>query len=167
MPRNVDVCGLGPGLDVRGVGGYVVVPSPGSGYDWDPIWNLNSVPLAPAPEWPVAPEPDQHRASARPVRPSAGLSPYADAAVDAACRRIIDAPEGEQEATVNGEAFAIGTLAGAGGIPAGFARRSLIWAVRQVRSYDARRPWRPVDLEHKIDRAFEDGMRRPREVRHG
>jgi hypothetical protein len=27
---------IGPGLDVRGTGGYVVVPSPGSGYRWDP-----------------------------------------------------------------------------------------------------------------------------------
>jgi hypothetical protein len=160
--------GLGLGLDVRGTGGYVVVPSPGSGYAWDPIWNLDSAPLAPAPDWLVAPEPEQVRASGRSARPSEdGLSPYGEAAVDAACRLIIEAPDGEQEATFNGQAFAIGTLVGAGGLPAGFARRALLWAARQVRSYDARRPWRPVDIEHKIERAFDQGMRQPREMRRG
>jgi putative DNA primase/helicase len=28
--------GIGPGLDWRGDGGYVILPSPGSGYWWDP-----------------------------------------------------------------------------------------------------------------------------------
>ena len=32
--------GIGPGLDWRGDGGYVIVPSPGSGYSWDPHWNF-------------------------------------------------------------------------------------------------------------------------------
>jgi hypothetical protein len=39
---------LGPGLDIRGCGGYVIVPSPGSGYEWDPIYNFDTVKLAPA-----------------------------------------------------------------------------------------------------------------------
>jgi hypothetical protein len=42
-------------------------------------------------------------------------------------RRIVDASAGEQEATINGECFAIGTLAGANGIPTAFARRTLRW----------------------------------------
>src|SRR5258707_7129803 len=44
----------------------------------------------------------------------------------------------------NGEAFAIGTLAGTGGILAGFAHRT-----RQIRDYDPRRPWRPEELERR------------------
>jgi hypothetical protein len=159
--------GIGPGLDIRGDGGYVIVPAPGSGYRWDPFHNIDLLPLAPAPAWLVAPEPEQRRASSRPVRPSCGLSPYAEAALDRACRRIITAPAGEQEATLNGEAFAIGTLAGAGGVPADFARRTLLWAARQVRDYDPRRRWRREELERKVDRAFDDGLRRPREVRRG
>jgi hypothetical protein len=35
---------IGPGLDWRGTGGYVIVPSPNSGYWWDPYWNLESAP---------------------------------------------------------------------------------------------------------------------------
>jgi hypothetical protein len=95
------------------------------------------------------------------------LSPYADAALARAWRRIITAPDREQEATINGESFAIGTLAGAGGIPVDYARRTLLWAARQVRDYDPRRPWRPAEIEHKVNRAFDDGLRRPREVRNG
>lgn len=158
--------GIGRGLDVRGDGGYVIVPSPGSGYDWDPFANIDVLPLAPAPDWLVAPEPEQ-RPAGRPVRPSSGLSAYADAALDRACRRIIAAPAGEQEATINGEAYSLGRLAGADGIPIDFARRTLLWAAHQVRSYDPRRPWRPQEVDRKIDRAFTDGLRRPREVRRG
>jgi hypothetical protein len=41
--------GIGLGLDWRGRGGYVIVPSPGSGYEWDPHWNFDTVALAPVP----------------------------------------------------------------------------------------------------------------------
>ena len=34
---------LGPGLDVRGDGGYVILPSSGSGYTWDPLLNFDTV----------------------------------------------------------------------------------------------------------------------------
>ena len=47
-----------------------------------------------------------------PVKPTTGLSPYAEAALDSACRRIISKPVGEQESELNGESFSIGTLAG-------------------------------------------------------
>lgn len=79
---------------------------------------------------------------------------------------MMSAANGEQEATINGEAFAIGTLAGAGAVPTDFARNVLIWAVRQVPSYDPRRPWHPRELETKVERAFAAGMRRPRAVTH-
>jgi hypothetical protein len=154
---------LGPGLDIRGNGGYVVVPSPRSGYEFDAIWNLDTVPLAPAPDWLWPPEPEQVQ-TARPVKPATGLSPYAEAALDRACRRIIAAPSGQQEATLNAECFAIGTLAGASAIPSDFARRALIWAARQIPDYDDRRPWRPRDIENKVNRAFDDGMRHPRKA---
>jgi hypothetical protein len=105
--------------------------------------------------------------SAKPVKPATGLSPYAEAALDKACRNIITAAAGEQERTLNAEAFAIGTLAGAGAIPADFARRALVWAACQIRNYDPRRPWRPAEIVHKVERAFAAGMRRPREARRG
>jgi Bifunctional DNA primase/polymerase, N-terminal len=115
--------GIGPGLDWRGAAGYVILPSPGSGYFWDPHWNFDTVALAPVPAalFPREPEPT---ASARPVRPTTGLSPYGEAALDSACRRIIGAPPGQQKTTLNAECFSIGTLAAADMIPESFAQRA-------------------------------------------
>lgn len=155
--------GIGPGIDWRGDGGYVIAPSRGSGYTWDPHCNLDTAPLADVPPALLPKEP-LRPSSAKPAKPEAGLSPYAESALDSACRKLLAAPAGEQEATINGECFAIGTLAGAGGIPAQFARRALIWAARQIRSHDPRRPWHPVELDRKVERAFADGMRHPREA---
>jgi hypothetical protein len=155
--------GLGAGLDIRGDGGYVIAPSPNSGYWWDPACHLGNTPFAPLPGW-AAPHESVAPAKAMTVRcrPVTGLSPYAEAALDSAVRRIIAAPDGEQEATLNGEAFAIGTLSGAGGIPANFARDVLIWAAGRLISHDPRRPWRADEAARKIERAFEAGLRSPR-----
>lgn len=169
LPNGVDIRntqgtqgrGIGPGLDWRGSGGYVIAPSPGSGYGWDPHFNLGTVPLAAVPPA-LLPRELARVIGAKPTKPETGLSRYAEAALDDACRRIITAPAGEQEATLNGEAFTIGTLAGAGGIPANFARRALTWAARQIPSYDHCRLWRAADLDRKVARAFRDGMLRPR-----
>jgi hypothetical protein len=156
--------GIGPGLDWRGEGGYVIVPAPGSGYYWDPHWNFETVALAEAPVA-LLPREEVRPGEVAPVKPTTGLSPYAEAALDSACRCIIAAPPGEQEATLNGECFAIGTLAGAYAIPEGFARRALAWAARQMRDYDTRRPWSAREIELKVGRAFDHGKVQPREKR--
>jgi hypothetical protein len=158
--------GIGPGLDWRGEGGYVIVPAPGSGYDWDPVLNFATADLAPVPVALLPREP-QRIAEAAPVKPTIGLSPYAEEALDAACRRIKAARAVEQEATLNGEAFAIGTLAGAGAVPADFARRALVRTAQQIPDYDHRRPWRAAELVRKVERAFDEGTRQPRGAQHG
>jgi hypothetical protein len=157
--------GIGPGLDWRGEGGYVIVPSPRSGYHWDPQGDLDTSALAPVPTALLPRTPRRPTAITRPVRPTAGLSPYAEAALNVACRHIIEAPAGEQETTLNSEAFAIGTLAGAGAIPSDFARRALIWVARKIPDYDHRHPWRAPEIERKVNRAFEDGVRHRRAAR--
>lgn len=63
------------------------------------------------PEW-------QHRiGGCLPGRPSLGLSPSLEAPLNGAGGWIFAAPAGEEAATLTGEAFAIGRLAGAGGMP--------------------------------------------------
>jgi putative DNA primase/helicase len=156
--------GVGRGLDWRGTGGYVIAPSPGSGYCWDPYWNFDTIPLAKVPPALVPREVDRPSAS-MPVKPDLGLSRYAETALDTACRQIIAAPPGQQETTLNAECFALGTLAGAGAIPSDFARRVLIWAAHQMPDHDPCRPWRDREVENKVNRAFSDGMRHPREAR--
>ena len=150
---------VAPGLDVRGPGGYVCLPP--AGYRWHPLHNFDTLPLAPTPAWMFPPEakPKQNK----PIMRVNGLSPYADKAIDSACERIMRAPDGTQEVTLNSEAFAIGTLAGAGGIPEGYALRALLWAAEQMPDY--KRPWRRKELEDKVERAFRDGLSHPREVR--
>jgi putative DNA primase/helicase len=157
--------GIGHGLDWRGRGGYVIVPSPGSGYHWDPHWNLDTVPLQSVPDALLPREPGRSPTAAGPIQPAMGLSPYAEAALELACRRILTAAHGEQEQTLNAECFAIGTLAGSGAIPSEFALRVLLWAARQIPDYDHRHPWRAAEIQRKVKRAFEDGMRHPRERR--
>jgi Bifunctional DNA primase/polymerase, N-terminal len=153
--------GIGVQLDWRGVGGCVVAPSPGSRYRWDPILGPDT-PLA---EVPAALLPRQPRASAlggpAPVSPD-GLTRYAAAALDKACRLILAARRGEQETTLNNECFSIGTLAGAGGIPSQFARSTLQWAASQLPDLDPSRPWRPGEAASKAVISFDAGVRQPR-----
>jgi hypothetical protein len=130
----------------------------------DPQWNFDAVPLAPVPSR-LMPRRLERIVTGRPVKPANGLSPYAEAALDGACRHIISAPARKQVFTFNGECFSIGTLAGAGAIPCDFALRALIWAARQIPDYDRRRPWRARQIGAKVNRSFEAGMRRPRETR--
>jgi hypothetical protein len=157
--------GIGSGLDWRGAGGYVIVPAPGSGYNWDPHCNFDTVPLAPVPAALLPREPERPAAHARPAKPTTGLSPYSEVALDSACRRIIAAPAGQQEVTLNAECFSIGTLVGAAAVPEVFAQRVLLWAAQQITDYDRHRRWRASDREKKVARAFDAGMRHPREAR--
>lgn len=153
--------GLGPGIDWRGTGGYVCV------YDWDPHLNFDTVAPLPIPAALLPREPKRSVPS-KPVESCDGLSPYARAALDNACRKIIAAPKGEQEGTLHAECFSIGTLAGSNAVPHGFAERTLLWAASRIPNYDSHHPWRGRDLEAKVKRSFASGLTHPREVRrHG
>jgi hypothetical protein len=102
--------------------------------------------------------------SAPPIARSQGLSRYAEAALDAACDAILSAPAGQQEQTLNAEAFSIGTLAGAGGIPAGLALKALLHAANRMPDHDPAWPWRPEEIDYKVGRAFKDGLAHPRRL---
>jgi len=154
---------LGPGLDVRGRGGYIIAPSPGSGYSWDPHWNPDTASIAPIPDWLVEalteiPVPDQ---SPRPVIRQS-LSRYGEGALDNAVDRIVAAPGGEQRQTLNREVFAIAGLVAGGSIGSALALEALHWAARQMPSFDPARPWRSHELKKIIDAAFLDGLTHPR-----
>jgi hypothetical protein len=156
---------LGPGLDIRATGGYVILPSPGSGYEWDPHCNLDTVPLAPAPNWLWPPKLSRAGFPKAPLRPVQGLSPYGTAAVEAACSAIVRAPAGEQERTLNAECFSVGTAVGAGLVPAPLALRALLTAAAAMPDHDPAKPWRSEEIDLKVRRAFAAGQTHPREVR--
>jgi len=153
---------IGPGVEIKGERGWITLP-PGPGRFWDPHLGLK-IPLAPLPQW-AMPQPATLRDSRRDG--TINLSRYGEAALDGAARSILAAPYGEQEVTLNREAYAIGRLAGSGAIPPGVALDGLLWTAKQLQSHDPRRPWRMPDLERKIKSAFTDGLRKPRRVDHG
>jgi hypothetical protein len=98
---------LGRGLDVRGQGGYVVLPSPGSGYSWDPHWNFDTVAPVMAPAWL-----GHRQRPERADRHGRRLDPQAILAE--ACRRIRQAGPGDRHDTINREAFSVAALVAAG-----------------------------------------------------
>lgn len=156
---------IGAGLDVKGDGSWITLP-PGPGRFWDPHLGPNT-PLAPMPAWMEGHEDRRVVQVASPLQSRQQLSRYAEAALESAVKRIVEAPAGAQETTLNAEVFSIGRLAGGGVIPPGIALDGLLWAARRMPSLDARRPWRPVDLERKIKTTFADGLREPRAVLDG
>jgi hypothetical protein len=150
---------LGDGLDIRGDGGSITLP-PGPGRFWDPVYGPD-YPIAPMPEWMIIPEPAQVDVGPAP-RSETVLSRYGEAALDSAVNRIIGAPAGQQEMTLNSEVFGIARLAGGGGIPTGLALDALLWAARKMPSHDPHRPWRAVEVEQKVRATFAAGIAKPR-----
>jgi hypothetical protein len=159
--------GIGKGLDWRGQGGYVILPSEGSGYWWDPHWGIGTplaeVPATLLPREIVEPVPS----TSTPIRPRAALSRYAEAALDGAVKRIFGANAGTQETTLNSEAYSLGRLVGANALPAALALESLLCAAHAMPSFDYRHPWRATELDRKVRTAFTDGLRKPREMANG
>lgn len=153
--------GIGPGLDWRGVGGYVILPSPGSGYEW--VGPTRELPMVAVP---LALLPTQTAAAATAIIGTPAtctqLSDYGEAALRSAAEKIMTAPAGQQEVTLNGEAYAIGRLAGAGGVPADLALEILQIAARKMPSYDRSDPWQADKVNDKVERAFRQGLAKPR-----
>jgi hypothetical protein len=112
--------GLGPGLDVRGTGGYIVLPAGGpvwvenlgmvEGYRWDEHQHLGNTSLIPAPKW-LAHHPEKAAAAARRAR---GELFDPEKSLDEHCALIRNAGSGsgERYSTTNRGAFSVGTMVG-------------------------------------------------------
>jgi hypothetical protein len=144
--------GLGPGLDVRGEGGFVIVPSPGSGYWWDPVCNFDTISPAPAPAW------LRHRSKPRRTITARSHSRFDPQTVLAdCCDHIRNADEGDKHHTIRREAFIAATLVRDRFITDRHARHELEAALLALQS-------RCKDFDHAIkayEGAYAEGLAAP------
>lgn len=125
---------VGPGLDIRGDGGYVIAPpsrhASGGRYIWE-----SEEPLAQAPQWLLT----WCREVESPPRASFGLgrcgptgTAWAAAALNGELRRVRAATEGARNDTLNRAAFALGQLVSAGHLNEDMVRGALLAAGTEI-----------------------------------
>lgn len=151
--------GLGPKLDTKGLGGYVVLPPSihptGNKYEW-----TRSEPAAPAPAWItqmlLAAAPAAAVTVPRPTPPRS-LDRYVAAAVRGAIECVSGAPEGTRNETLNTEAFSMGQLVGAGVLEVGYITEELAIAAMRAGLPEG-------EARYHADRGVRDGTLQPRQI---
>jgi hypothetical protein len=152
---------VGPGVDVRGSGGYIIAP-PSDGYDVvdactiaeAPAWLLDLIDPPAAQAQPIPPRPPS------PPRQSGDGTPYGLAALDAAATAIMTAPDGAKHDTLNREAYSIGGLVAAGQLAEGPAISALASALEGLRARCEDFP----AAQKTLRQAFTQGMAKPRQA---
>lgn len=123
---------VAPGVDIRGAGGYVIVP-PSEGYTITddampcdmPGWLLD---LLDPPRPVAAPQPTM------PAKPYTGDgTPYGRAALERECSNIRNASDGGKHYAVNKASYSVGGLVAAGEIPEGAAWSELTAALADIK----------------------------------
>ncbi|MBY3543652.1 AAA family ATPase [Rhizobium laguerreae] len=155
--------GLGSGVDVRGEGGYVVMPgsvmADGRHYKW-----VSEASIAEAPDWLlelVLPR----QASAGPAQPfsyqSGTNDHYVNKAVDEELALLATSGQGGRGAQLNASAYALGQFVGAGALSRSEAEQALYGAAQAngVAQKDGER-----ETWAKIRRGLDAGMRQPRQI---
>lgn len=160
-----------PGAEVRGEGGYVIVPPSvhpsGREYRWHDSATVVDPPeaLLRIVRRPRVDNDNKHdNRTARGANPNRAErdTAYGLAALDAECRAIREAGDGEQEAALHEAAIKIGSLVAGGELNKATARNQLIAAGLALHSFDPRNPWSPELITTKVDGGMAFGAQSPR-----
>jgi hypothetical protein len=159
-----------PGAEVRGDGGYVIVPPSrhpqGKLYCWHDDATVQHAPpeLLAILRKPRSEAKNGNAANGKTFRArvNGGGTAYGLAALNAECEAIRTARDGEQETALNEAALKIGALVAGGELEAQSAREALLDAALGMPSYDGRNPWTADQVTRKIDRGMADGSAHPR-----
>jgi hypothetical protein len=154
---------LGPGLDVRGDGGYVITPPSNHRSGGTYVFNDEAAPLPDMPDWllrSVRQQPAPRR-DAEPIRIGEAIDAWVQAAIAGEAARVRAAPEGARNATLNRAAFSLGQIAAAGlvdgdtirsalsnsALAVGLAAREIEATIRSGVAAGARSPRVPVQTQ--------------------
>lgn len=151
---------IAPGIDVRGDGGYVIVP-PSPGYAV-----ADNAPLADIPDWllpvlcpPEAPPAPPPVAAPRQAIPNGG-TPLGRETLAQRCDEIRNAWDGTKHRAINEGAFAVGGMVATGHLEEGTA-----WAeLRSALAHILPRCKDKGAAERTLRRAFQEGLARPQNV---
>lgn len=119
---------LGPGLDVRGDGGYVIAPPSVHASGGCYTFATTSADLAPMPQWIEAGSALSTPPADRSTTWTSDPRPWALAALKGEAARVRAAAVGSRNATLNRAAFALGGIAAAGHLPKEDAAAALVQA---------------------------------------
>lgn len=120
---------LGAGLDVRGDGGYVILPPSlhpsGNPYSWQPGHSPEDRPIADAPPWLLERVKLEQGGAIGTMPPN--LNPaYAEAVLAHKLAELARAPEGVRNDTLNAASFTLGKYIGVGALQRGLVERALL-----------------------------------------
>jgi hypothetical protein len=160
---------LGPGLDIKTDGGYIVVePSihpNGRPYAFDVCHHPEEVEIAEAPQWLL-----NLLTQKKPKKPSFVVDSYhckrtsglGRTVLASEVEKIKNAPIGEQEVTLNNASLNIGGLVKDGHIKYNEAHEALVDAGLHMANDPTREPWTRAQIMSKVRRALSQANRRIR-----
>ena len=93
--------------------------------------------------------------------PPMGIDPATDREVNGCVERIVKAPNGTQERTLNDESHRVGKIVGAGAIGFKTAFERLYQAGMKMESHIQHKPWQDWYVRHKVTRAITQGIPKP------
>jgi hypothetical protein len=140
--RN-SVGALGPGIDIRGDGGYIISPPSTHASSATYQWERGDLELQTPPNWlleSTRESPRRDQIPHEPVRIDHAISAWARAALEDEAARVRGARLGTRNDTLNRAAFSLGQIVGAGLLDAGTVELTLVESglVAGLGDYEAR-----------------------------